>query len=161
MARTWPWVGEVSRTHNRPHKINSMLDQPSLARIAIILVRARNPNNIGAVARAMHDFGYSSLRIVNDFAMPLEGARSAVDASAVIHTATTYASVAEAVADSPSSSEPLPSANATSSIRSSPSATPRRKSTPPSPISTLGSPSSSAPKKPASQTKSSATATSS
>lgn len=69
------------------------------ARIAVVLVRARNPNNIGAVARAMHDFGFSDLRIVNDFAMPLEGARSAIDASAVLQEATACATVAEAVAD--------------------------------------------------------------
>lgn len=70
-----------------------------LNRIAIVLVRARNPNNIGAVARAMHDFGLSDLRIVNEFAPPLEGARSAVDASAVLNAASTCATVAEAVAD--------------------------------------------------------------
>jgi TrmH family RNA methyltransferase len=76
-----------------------MLNEPDLSRIAIVLVRARNPNNIGAVARAMHDFGFSDLRIVNDFLMPLEGARSAVDASSVLHSAATYWTVAEAVAD--------------------------------------------------------------
>lgn len=64
-----------------------------------MLVRARNPNNIGAVARAMHDFGFPTLRIVNEYAMPLEGARSAIDASAILHSATTYATVADAVAD--------------------------------------------------------------
>jgi len=76
-----------------------MLTEDHLARVAIVLIRARNPNNIGAVARAMHDFGFSDLRIVNDFPMPLEGARSAVDASSVVHAATTFATVAEAVAD--------------------------------------------------------------
>lgn len=76
-----------------------MLNEDHLARVAIVLVRARNPNNIGAVARAMHDFGFSDLRIVNDFPMPLEGARSAVDASSVVHAAMTYGTVAEAVAD--------------------------------------------------------------
>jgi tRNA/rRNA methyltransferase len=76
-----------------------MLSSEDLARVAVVLVRARNPKNIGAVARAMHDFGFSDLRIVNEFVMPLEGARSAVDASSVLHAATTYATVAEAVAD--------------------------------------------------------------
>jgi TrmH family RNA methyltransferase len=76
-----------------------MLNQAALARIAVVLVRARNPNNIGAVARAMHDFGFSDLRIVNDFAMPLEGARSAVDASTVLNAATSFATVADAIAD--------------------------------------------------------------
>jgi len=67
--------------------------------IAIVLVRARNPANIGAVARAMHDFGFGSLRVVNEFPVPFEAARSAVDASAVLASATGHASLAEAVAD--------------------------------------------------------------
>jgi TrmH family RNA methyltransferase len=76
-----------------------MLSNEDLARVAIVLVRARNPKNIGAVARAMHDFGFSDLRLVNEFVMPLEGARSAVDASSVLHAAKTFDTVAEAVAD--------------------------------------------------------------
>jgi TrmH family RNA methyltransferase len=70
-----------------------------LDRIVVVLVRARNPNNIGAVARAMHDFGFGTLRLVNDYEVPFESARSAVDASAVLAGAATYANVAEAVAD--------------------------------------------------------------
>ena len=65
----------------------------------MVLVRARNPNNIGAAARAMHDFGFRHLRVVNEYAVPFETARSAVDASEVLAEATTYGSVAEAVAD--------------------------------------------------------------
>ena len=68
-------------------------------RVVVVLVRARNPNNIGAVARAMHDFGFRHLRIVNDYAVPFETARSAVDATEVIVNALAFASVAEAVAD--------------------------------------------------------------
>ncbi len=68
-------------------------------RVVVILVRARNPNNIGAVARAMHDFGFSRLRVVNEFAVPFEAARSAVDASEVLGGAASFRSVAEAVAD--------------------------------------------------------------
>jgi tRNA/rRNA methyltransferase len=49
-----------------------------LDRICIVLVRARNPNNIGAAARAMHDFGLRHMRVVNDYPVPFEGARSAV-----------------------------------------------------------------------------------
>jgi len=70
-----------------------------LDRVAIVLVRARNPNNIGAVARAMHDFGFSRLRVVNEYAVPLKTARSAVDALAVLAGANVCGSVAEAVAD--------------------------------------------------------------
>jgi tRNA/rRNA methyltransferase len=76
-----------------------MVNGPELDRIVVVLVRARNPNNIGAVARAMHDFGFHALRLVNDYAVPFETARSAVDASAVLAGAATFASVAEAVAD--------------------------------------------------------------
>src|ERR1700744_5008218 len=68
-------------------------------RVVVVLVRARNPNNIGAVARAMHDFGLRHLRVVNEFAVPFEAARSAVDASAVLAGAGSFGTVAEAVAD--------------------------------------------------------------
>lgn len=76
-----------------------MLSSEEFSRVVIVLVRARNPNNIGAVARAMHNFGFCHMRIVNDYAVPFETARSAVDASDVLTAATTFASVAEVVAD--------------------------------------------------------------
>ncbi len=60
---------------------------------------ARNPQNIGAVARAMSNFGFMQLRIVNEYAVPLEAARSAVNAGHVLAAAESFASVAEAVAD--------------------------------------------------------------
>jgi tRNA/rRNA methyltransferase len=73
--------------------------QQQLDRVCVVLVRARNPNNIGAVARAMHDFGFRHLRIVNEYAVPFATARSAVDASEVLAGAKEFGSVAEAVAD--------------------------------------------------------------
>jgi TrmH family RNA methyltransferase len=76
-----------------------MANELDLDRIVVVLVRARNPNNIGAVARAMHDFGFRTLRLVNDYAVPFETARSAVDASAVLAGAAAFGSVAEAVSD--------------------------------------------------------------
>jgi TrmH family RNA methyltransferase len=76
-----------------------VLSQQQLDRVKIVLVRARNPNNIGAAARAMHDFGFRHLRVVNDYAVPYETARSAVDASTVLAGARIFATVAEAVAD--------------------------------------------------------------
>ncbi len=76
-----------------------MLSQEQLDRVCIVLVRARNPNNIGAVARAMHDFGFSHLRVVNDYSVPFDTARSAVDASDVLARAMVYGNLAEAVAD--------------------------------------------------------------
>src|ERR1700719_2756716 len=76
-----------------------MLTREQRERIAVVLVRARNPNNIGAVARAMHDFGFRRLRVVNEYAVPFETARSAVDASEVLAEAEAFDSVATAVAD--------------------------------------------------------------
>ena len=68
-------------------------------RIVVVLVRARNPANIGAVARAMHDLGYAHLRIVNDFPVPFAAAKSAVDASSVLLGAAEFTTVAAAVGD--------------------------------------------------------------
>ncbi len=68
-------------------------------RVVVVLVRARNPNNVGAVARAMHNFGFRHLRVVNEYVVPFETARSAVDASEVLTGAMAFGSVAEAVAD--------------------------------------------------------------
>jgi TrmH family RNA methyltransferase len=76
-----------------------MMSGRELDRVVVVLVRARNPNNIGAVARAMHDFGFQHLRVVNEYAVPFETARSAVGASGVIAGAVVFGSVAEAIAD--------------------------------------------------------------
>src|SRR5579863_2713372 len=76
-----------------------MLLEAELDRVCVVLVRARNPSNIGAVARAMHDFGFKWLKVVNEFPVPFEAAKSAVDASEVMANAVICASVAEAVAD--------------------------------------------------------------
>ena len=76
-----------------------MRNERQLDRVVVVLVRARNPNNIGAVARAMHDFGFRHLRIVNEYEVPFETARSAVDATDVLAEAMVCANVAEAVAD--------------------------------------------------------------
>ena len=69
------------------------------AQVAVVLVRARNPLNVGAAARAMSNFGLGDLRIVGDYLQPLESARSAIDAAPVLAAARTFASVADAVAD--------------------------------------------------------------
>jgi TrmH family RNA methyltransferase len=74
-----------------------MLRDEQRARVAVILVRARNPNNIGAVARAMHGFGFLDLRLVSDYPIALEDARSAVDASEILASAQTFATVADAI----------------------------------------------------------------
>jgi TrmH family RNA methyltransferase len=67
--------------------------------LRVVLVDARNPLNIGAAARAMSNFGFHRLRVVNPYDVAFEGARSAVGAAAVLATAGKYETVAEAVAD--------------------------------------------------------------
>lgn len=64
-----------------------------------MLVRARNPLNIGAAARAMSNFGAHRLRLVNPYAAGFREARSAVGASDLLEKAEEYKTVAEAVAD--------------------------------------------------------------
>ena len=65
----------------------------------MVLVRARNPLNVGAAARAMSNFGVGELRLVGDYLQPLASARSAIDASPVLAAAQTFTTVADAVAD--------------------------------------------------------------
>jgi tRNA/rRNA methyltransferase len=65
----------------------------------VVLVRSRNPLNIGAAARALSNFGIEHLRLVTPWEPSYLGARSAVGASQVLLNAPVFASVAEAVAD--------------------------------------------------------------
>jgi TrmH family RNA methyltransferase len=67
--------------------------------LRVILVATRNPLNLGAAARAMSNFGFLRLRVVNPYALAFREARSAVGASTVMKNAEEYSSVAEAVAD--------------------------------------------------------------
>lgn len=62
-------------------------------------MRSRNPLNIGAVARAMTNFGPHRLRVVNPYKLAFRDARSAVGAADVLQHAEEFTSVAEAVAD--------------------------------------------------------------
>jgi tRNA C32,U32 (ribose-2'-O)-methylase TrmJ len=90
-----------------------MLSTAARARLTVVLVGARNPSNIGAAARALQDFGFSDLRIVNDFAAPFEAAqleaaqpeahqpevKSAVAAHHVMRSARRFDNLADAIAD--------------------------------------------------------------
>ena len=67
--------------------------------LRVVLVDARNPLNIGAAARAMSNFGFHHLRVVNPYEVAFQGARSAVGAAEVLASAEKYQTVAEAVAD--------------------------------------------------------------
>jgi tRNA/rRNA methyltransferase len=64
-----------------------------------VLVAPRNPLNIGAAARAMSNFGFLHLRVVNPYEVAFREARSAVGASALLKSAEEYRTVADAVAD--------------------------------------------------------------
>ncbi len=67
---------------------------------AIVLVRPRNPNNIGAAARAMRNFGFSELVIVAPHPPVWEEAlKSAVGAESVIQNARVVETLVEAISD--------------------------------------------------------------
>lgn len=67
--------------------------------LRVVLVATRNPLNLGAAARAMSNFGFAHLRVVNPYEVAFREARSAVGAAAVLADAEEYKSVADAVAD--------------------------------------------------------------
>jgi TrmH family RNA methyltransferase len=64
-----------------------------------VLVSTRNPLNIGAAARAMANFGFSRLRVVNPYDVAFREARSAVGAAPLLHAAEEFPAIADAVAD--------------------------------------------------------------
>jgi tRNA/rRNA methyltransferase len=67
--------------------------------LVVVLVRPRNPLNIGAAARAMSNFGASRLRLVNPYAVAFREARSAVGALDLLKNSAEFPTLAEAVAD--------------------------------------------------------------
>jgi TrmH family RNA methyltransferase len=67
--------------------------------LVVVLVRPRNPLNIGAVARAMSNFGFRRLRVVNPYEVAFRDARSAVGAADLLSNAEEYSNVGEAIAD--------------------------------------------------------------
>ncbi len=67
--------------------------------LRVVLVEPRNPLNIGAAARAMSNFGFMELRLVNPYEVAFREARSAVKAQNILEDAREYATLAEAVAD--------------------------------------------------------------
>jgi TrmH family RNA methyltransferase len=67
--------------------------------LRVVLVSPRNPLNIGAVARAMANFGFTDLTVVAPFAEHWREARSAVGAPLLLQNAKEFATLAEAVAD--------------------------------------------------------------
>jgi tRNA/rRNA methyltransferase len=72
---------------------------PELDHLVVVLVATRNPLNIGAAARAISNFGFTNLRVVNPYDVAFREARSAVGASAVLANAQEFKSMSDAVAD--------------------------------------------------------------
>lgn len=75
------------------------MTKESCDNLRVILVSPRNPLNIGAAARAMSNFGFMHLRLVNAYDVAFKEARSAVNAGAILEGAVEYKTVADAVAD--------------------------------------------------------------
>ncbi|HET6933352.1 MAG TPA: TrmJ/YjtD family RNA methyltransferase, partial [Candidatus Angelobacter sp.] len=76
-----------------------MLSASELDNLKVVLVASRNPLNIGAAARAMSNFGFRHLRVVNPYDVAFREARSAVGAADLLARAEEHSSLAEAVAD--------------------------------------------------------------
>lgn len=75
------------------------MNKNNLDNLRVVLVAARNPLNIGAAARAMSNFGFRHLRVVNPYQVAFREARSAVGASELLAQTEEYETVAEAIAD--------------------------------------------------------------
>jgi TrmH family RNA methyltransferase len=71
----------------------------SLENLRIVLVRTRNPLNIGAAARAMSNFGAFELRLVTPFEKAFREAVSAVGAAPLLAKAQEFDCVKNAVRD--------------------------------------------------------------
>jgi len=76
-----------------------MRKSPASDRLFVVLIGARNPLNIGAAARAMSNFGFTNLRLVNPYSLAFREAKSAIGASAVLKRAQEYKTISDAVAD--------------------------------------------------------------
>jgi TrmH family RNA methyltransferase len=106
-APSFGWRGCASSGEDCPgpfrsnacRRIGRLPGLTELDGLIVVLVRPRNPLNIGAVARAMSNFGTHHLRLVNPYAVAFREARSAVGASDLLKSAEEFKSVADAVAD--------------------------------------------------------------
>jgi TrmH family RNA methyltransferase len=65
-------------------------------RIEVVLVSPRNPLNIGAVARAISNFGFAHLGVVSPYEPHWREARSAIGSEAILQNARQFATLAEA-----------------------------------------------------------------
>src|SRR5581483_11714235 len=67
--------------------------------VRVVLCQTRNPLNIGAAARAISNFGFQHLRVVNPYDPAFREAVSAVGGAAVLQSAEQLSEVADAVRD--------------------------------------------------------------
>jgi TrmH family RNA methyltransferase len=67
--------------------------------LRIVLVSPRNPLNIGSAARAMSNFGFTDLRLVNPYDVAFKEARSAIRSRDILEQAQVFDNVAAAVGD--------------------------------------------------------------
>src|SRR5215469_4879164 len=79
--------------------MNRKFPDAAYGRLAVVLVSTRNPLNIGAATRAMSNFGFSDLRVVDPYDVAFREARSAVGAGEILNAAREYKTVPQAVAD--------------------------------------------------------------
>jgi len=70
-----------------------------LKNLVVVLVRPRNPLNIGAAARAMSNFACPTLRLVNPYKLAFRDARSAVGGAKLLQTAEEFESLPDAISD--------------------------------------------------------------
>jgi tRNA/rRNA methyltransferase len=80
-----------------PHYNQLLLSPAQRDLIEVVLVSPRNPLNIGAVARAMANFGFERLSVVAPYAPHWREAKSAVGAPELLQQARETATLAEAV----------------------------------------------------------------
>ena len=67
--------------------------------LAVVLVSPRNPLNIGAAARALSNFGFADLRVVNPYEKAFREAVSAVGGAGVLQTAQVFEDLGSALTD--------------------------------------------------------------
>jgi TrmH family RNA methyltransferase len=77
----------------------SLLSETQRERIDVVLVSPRNPLNIGAVARAMANFGFKRLAVVDPYEPHWREARSAVGAPDLLETARETLVLPDAIRD--------------------------------------------------------------
>src|ERR1700751_5393629 len=91
-----PWLASCCRLET-PFRKKKLCSKRQFDGLRVVLVNTRNPLNIGAAARAMSNFGFLHLRVVNPFELAFREARSAVGAAPLLAQAEEFKSLAEAI----------------------------------------------------------------